>query len=75
VLVLALYITSGEVTVLYTHPKRLWLLCPVMLYWVGRVWLLAHRGQVNEDPLVFALKDKLSYVVGVVALGVLLAAS
>ncbi|WP_043321248.1 UbiA family prenyltransferase [Corallococcus coralloides] len=67
VLVLALYITSKEVTALYAHPERLWLLCPVMLYWVGRIWLLAHRGLVNEDPLVFALRDRVSYVVGVVA--------
>ncbi|HEX5749943.1 MAG TPA: UbiA family prenyltransferase [Archangium sp.] len=75
VLVLALYITSKEVTVLYLSPERLWLLCPVMLYWVGRVWLLAHRGLVNEDPLVFALKDKVSYGVGLIAMGVLLAAT
>ncbi|RKG58365.1 UbiA family prenyltransferase [Corallococcus sp. AB011P] len=67
VLVLALYITSKEVTALYAHPERLWLLCPVMLYWVGRIWLLAHRGLVNEDPLVFALRDRVSYVVGAVA--------
>ncbi|RJS18484.1 UbiA family prenyltransferase [Corallococcus sp. H22C18031201] len=75
VLVLALYITSKEVTALYTHPERLWLLCPVMLYWVGRVWVLAHRGQVNEDPLLFALRDKVSYAVGVVAALVLWAAT
>ncbi|XXF77328.1 UbiA family prenyltransferase [Myxococcaceae bacterium GXIMD 01537] len=75
VLVLALYITSKEVTALYTHPERLWLLCPVMLYWVSRVWLLAHRGQVNEDPLVFALRDKVSYAVGAVAALVLFAAT
>lgn len=75
VLVLALYITSKEVTVLYTHPERLWLLCPVMMYWVGRVWLLAHRGEVNEDPLIFALKDKVSYAVGVLAAGIVLVAT
>jgi 4-hydroxybenzoate polyprenyltransferase len=75
VLVLAFYITSKEVTVLYAHPERLWLLCPVMLYWVSRVWLLAHRGQVNEDPLVFALRDKVSYAVGLVAALVLLIAT
>jgi 4-hydroxybenzoate polyprenyltransferase len=75
VLVLALYITSREVTALYTHPERLWLLCPLMLYWVGRVWLLAHRGQVNEDPLAFALQDKASYGVGLLAVGVLLSAT
>nr|AYM52805.1 hypothetical protein [Myxococcus fulvus] len=75
VLVLALYITSKEVTVYYDHPERLWLLCPVMLYWVGRIWVLAHRGQVNEDPLVFALKDKVSYAVGLVSALVLWAAT
>ncbi len=75
VLVLALYITSKEVTVLYGHPERLWLLCPVMLYWVSRVWLLAHRGLVNEDPLIFALRDRVSYAVGLVAALVLLAAT
>nr|AYM52654.1 transmembrane protein [Aggregicoccus edonensis] len=75
VLVLALYITSKEVTALYGSPERLWLLCPVMLYWVSRVWLLAHRGQVNEDPLVFALRDKVSYAVGIVAALVLFAAT
>ncbi|WP_420840415.1 UbiA family prenyltransferase [Archangium primigenium] len=75
VLVLALYITSKEVTVLYHHPERLWLLCPLMMYWVGRVWLLAHRGEVNEDPLVFALRDKVSYAVGGIAAAVLLIAS
>ncbi|MCP3139463.1 UbiA family prenyltransferase [Pyxidicoccus xibeiensis] len=74
VLVLALYITSKEVTALYTHPERLWLLCPVMLYWVGRVWVLAHRGLVNEDPLVFALRDRVSYAVGLVSALVLWAA-
>ncbi|QSQ12794.1 UbiA family prenyltransferase [Myxococcus landrumensis] len=75
VLVLALYISSKEVTAYYDHPERLWLLCPVMLYWVGRVWVLAHRGEVNEDPLVFALKDRVSYAVGAVAALVLWAAT
>ncbi|NOJ78119.1 UbiA family prenyltransferase [Myxococcus xanthus] len=75
VLVLALYITSDEVTALYAHPERLWLICPVMLYWVGRVWLLAHRGLVNEDPLVFALRDRVSYAVGLVCALVLWAAT
>ncbi len=75
VLVLAFYITSKDVTALYASPERLWLLCPVMLYWVSRVWLLAHRGLVNEDPLVFALRDKVSYGVGLVAALVLLVAT
>jgi 4-hydroxybenzoate polyprenyltransferase len=66
VLVLALYINSREVSSLYSHPAFLWLICPFILYWVSRVWLLAHRGQMHHDPIVFALKDKSSYLIGVI---------
>jgi 4-hydroxybenzoate polyprenyltransferase len=65
VLVLALYINSPEVVTLYTRPEWLWLLCPSILYWISRIWLLAHRGQVYDDPVVFALRDRVSYVIGV----------
>ncbi len=67
-LVLALYISSEEVKKLYSHPELLWLICPILLYWIGRIWILAHRGQLHEDPIVFALKDKPSYLVGITAL-------
>ncbi len=67
VLVLALYINSEEVTALYSRPQLLWLVCPLILYWISRVWLLAHRGQMHQDPIVFALKDKVSYALGVAA--------
>jgi 4-hydroxybenzoate polyprenyltransferase len=67
VLVLALYVSSNEVAALYTQPRLLWLLCPVMLYWVSRVWLLAHRGEIPDEPIVFALKDPASYFAGVLA--------
>lgn len=71
VLVFALYLQSDIVRSLYTHPERLWAMCPLILYWVGRVWLLVNRGEMNQDPVVFALKDRVSYVVG--ALGVAVA--
>jgi hypothetical protein len=74
VLVLALYINSQDVVVLYRHPEALWLICPLLLYWISRVWLLAHRGQMHQDPIVFALKDKASYLLGVCA-GVVMAAA
>lgn len=64
VLVLALYINSTEVSLLYTRPDLLWLVCPLLLYWISRTWLLAYRGQMREDPVVFALKDKMSYILG-----------
>jgi 4-hydroxybenzoate polyprenyltransferase/phosphoserine phosphatase len=65
VLVLALYISSKEVTVLYKQPDLLWLICPMMLYWITRAWLLTNRGQLHEDPLLFALMDRKSYVIAV----------
>ena len=73
VLVLALYINSPEVRSLYREPYYLWLLCPLLLYWIGRILLIAHRGKVGSDPIVFALKDRESYIVaaGVIAVWLL----
>ncbi len=70
VLVLALYVSSQEVIELYKTPQVIWLACPLLMYWVSRTWLLARRGLVHDDPLVFALKDKVTYVV--VAIGMLI---
>jgi 4-hydroxybenzoate polyprenyltransferase len=56
VLVLAWYVFR-QAEVLYAEPQLLWLLCPALLYWVSRIWLKAHRRQLHEDPLVFALRD------------------
>jgi len=63
VLVLALYINSLDVIALYKNPLVLWAICPLFLYWISRMWLFAHRGQMDEDPILFALKDKVSYMV------------
>lgn len=63
VLVLALYINHGGVTELYPHPRRLWLACPLLLYWITHLWLIAHRGQIHSDTVVFAAKEKVTYVV------------
>ena len=62
VLVLALYISSKEVLLLYTHAEVLWLVCPVMLYWISRVWMLGYRNRMDDDPVVFAVRDPKSYV-------------
>ncbi len=64
VLVLALYINSPAIESLYRHPKIIWLLCVLMLYWVSRVWMKAQRGEMHDDPVVFALKDRVSLGVG-----------
>ena len=62
VVVFSLYISRPDVYVLYRHPGRLWLIVPLMLYWLNRVWLLASRGDLDEDPVVFALRDRVSLV-------------
>jgi len=75
VLVLTLYINSKEVTVLYEHPTVLWLIAPFLLYWITRIWFKAHRGQMDDDPIVFAVKDPLSYAVGAAVAFILILAS
>jgi 4-hydroxybenzoate polyprenyltransferase len=60
--VLTLYIEDPDTRDAYSRPLLLWALAPVFLLWVSRVWLLAHRGQVDDDPVRFALTDKASYV-------------
>ncbi len=71
VLVLALYIQDGQSAHLYATPQLIWLACPVMLFWISRAWLIAHRGQMHDDPIVFALKDKVSWGVGIFMMAVL----
>jgi hypothetical protein len=62
VLVLSLYIASGSVTVLYSTHVVLWLVCPLLLYWIGYLWLVARRGEMYHDPLVFAMRDRTSRI-------------
>jgi 4-hydroxybenzoate polyprenyltransferase len=62
VLVLALYINSPQVVPLYKSPSILWFLCPLLLYWISRVWVFAYRGKMILDPVVFALGDRISYL-------------
>ncbi|MFN7551040.1 MAG: UbiA family prenyltransferase [Pseudomonadota bacterium] len=63
VLVLALYANSPDVSAMYEHPHWIWLLCPLLLYWLARMWMLAHRAAVDADPIVFALRDPASWAV------------
>lgn len=64
VLVLALYVQDESIVALYRHQQVIWLSCPLLLFWISRIWMLTHRGQMHEDPVVFAIKDKSSLVVG-----------
>jgi 4-hydroxybenzoate polyprenyltransferase len=70
VLVLALYVASDDVRRLYGHPERLWLLCPLLLYWVSRLWIVARRGEVADDPVVHAVKDPVSYAVAAIGVAI-----
>lgn len=67
VLVLALYINSTASEALYRHPHYLWMLCPLLLYWISRTWAIAHRGIMHDDPVVFAVMDNVSRVLLVLA--------
>jgi 4-hydroxybenzoate polyprenyltransferase len=75
VLVLALYLNSDQVQQLYANPLALWPLCPLMLYWIGRLWILAGRGSVPDDPVAFTVSDWLSWVTALCAALILLLAS
>ena len=74
VLVLALFIQDAHTAHLYATPQILWLACPLLLYWISRVWLIAHRGQMHDDPIVFALKDLVSWYMAVLLAAVFVAA-
>jgi len=67
VLVLALYINSSHVREMYHHPNVLWLLCPMLMYWISRLWIFARRGTLHDDPVVFALQDRVSLAIAVLA--------
>jgi 4-hydroxybenzoate polyprenyltransferase len=74
VLVLALYINSPAVEPLYRRPQVIWLLCVLVLYWISRVWIKAHRGEMHDDPIVFAFKDRTSWIIGILAVITLIVA-
>lgn len=61
--VLALYVQSAKVATLYRSPVVLWLLVPLLIYWISRIWLLAHRGRMSDDPIIFTTRDPVSYCV------------
>ncbi len=64
VLVMALYLNSVDVKALYSNSAILWAICPLLLFWISRLWLLARRNRIRIDPVVYALEDKTSYFIG-----------
>jgi 4-hydroxybenzoate polyprenyltransferase len=75
VLLLALYLHSESVRQYYSTPEFLWAIVPIMLFWVSWIWMKAHRGQMHDDPIVFASRDFTSRMVGVLLIVVFIAAS
>ncbi len=75
VLVLALYINSDKVSSLYSVPEALWAILLLILYWISRIWLLAHRGEANEDPVIFTAKDAVSYIIAFLIAAIALGAT
>ena len=73
-IVFALYIGNEVAKNLYPHYSRLWLLVPVLLLWLSRLWLLASRGDLHEDPVVYAITDKRSLLLGAVVVAIVLSA-
>jgi 4-hydroxybenzoate polyprenyltransferase len=74
VVVLTLYISNLDAAQLYQHTRRLWLLVPVLILWIMRLWLQASRGELNEDPVVYAITDRRSLLLGVVVLVIIFSA-
>lgn len=74
VFVLTQYISGLNAEPLYTHTTRLWLLLPVLLLWISRLWLLASRGELDEDPVVYAITDKRSLLLGVLVVIIVISA-
>lgn len=72
IVILSLYVHSIEVMALYRRPGMLLLLCPLILYWTCRIWLKAQRGELNEDPVTLAMRDRTSYAVAAAGLAIML---
>ncbi|MBZ5675497.1 MAG: UbiA family prenyltransferase [Acidobacteriia bacterium] len=70
VLILALYINSGTARLLYGRYELMWFLCPLLFYWISHIWLVAHRGRMPDDPVVFASNDRTSRILGLLMLAI-----
>jgi len=72
VLVFTMYLGSDKVALLYSRPHFLWIFCPMLLYWITRIWHLAWHGRMQDDPLAFAAKDPQTYVVAAIGIAAIL---
>ena len=75
VLVMALYINTPTVQSLYNYPQLLWGVGPILLYWISRMVMIAHRGKMEDDPIVFAARDRVSRICGLLIAGIVISGS
>jgi len=75
VLVFAMYISSSKVQLLYNHPMLLWAVCPVLIYVMSRLWFIACRGELHDDPLLYLAKDRTSLISGALAVACIVLAA
>lgn len=73
-LVFCLYINSPEVKVLYRYPEVLWTLIPILLFWISRAWIITHRGEMHDDPVLFAIRDRTSLLLSLLLVVIVLGA-
>jgi len=66
VMVLALYIQDHATVAMYRNPQIIWAACPVLLFWITRLWLLTNRGDMHADPVIYAVTDKISILSGLI---------
>jgi 4-hydroxybenzoate polyprenyltransferase len=74
-LIMALYVDSAAVKELYRHPEVIWLVCPIILYQMARIWFMARRGQMPDDPLVFMTRDWRSQLMGALVVLIMVVAT
>ena len=74
-IVLALYLQSDTVKRFYASPAWLWLLVPLFLYWISRIWVLVNRGAMDEDPVLFATRDRITYLTALISAAVFVLAT
>ena len=71
---LALFVQAESAAGRYDSPILLWGIVPLLLFWQCRLWLATARGQMHDDPIVFAARDRVSWLVAVLAVVLLTAA-
>ncbi|MEO7362032.1 MAG: hypothetical protein ABI120_17000, partial [Gemmatimonadaceae bacterium] len=74
VLVLALYINSDAVRAQYRHPEVIWLICPLVLYWINKLWLNSQRREIYDEPIIWAMRNRVSRGIAILSVVLLLVA-